>query len=446
MKIEIQDFRRYIIILLTVFTATMIILSSDSMIVHIAVLFILTVIAVLQSKFNFSHPYFWFSSFFFLYNCAYMIILIIAPQDSAAKGYNTECGFLIILALSVSLLLFNPHIYEFDYKLLPNPEKYEYDIKILGSLMWLFLIIQIVTSFILFRQGVTIKSVQWKEHNMLWIIATYCTRFNAYILAILVFMGGNLKKKIIVIIGTLAMTLFFSLLTGERDAILRLVIIFILCLAMIGKIRFKQLLIIVPVGIAGMILLNYFKYYLRTGLLNRDTFTFSNTLYEFLYSDFVDCGSNLQVLTSHPELRGCKGLGIIFADLLSSFAPARIMNLIYGNVTAWNMSEWYNDYFYRGSTWSRAFTIVGEGYVIAGAFGVVIVFSLIGILVRFLYKRACKNPYFAAVYIYSAVTIISSFRGDMATIFSFIVRTPVFLSVIIWFLKKILYREHFSNL
>lgn len=441
MIIEFNDFKRYIIIVLAFIGTLIAILFSDNMIVHLIAIMFLTAIAVYQSEFNFSHPYFWFSSFFFLYNCAYMIILIIAPSDSVAKGYNAECGLLTIVALGVSLLSFNPHIYKFDYNSLSNPEEYRYDIRVLSYLMWLFLIVQIVTSYLLFRQGVTLKSIQWKEHNMYWILATYCTRFNAYIIAILAFMGDNLKKKKTVIICALAATLFFSLLTGERDAILRLVIILVLCLAMTGRIGFKQLIIIIPAGIAGMIVLNYFKYYLRTGMLNRGTFAFSNTLYEFLYSDFVDCGSNLQVLTTHPELSGCKGFSVLFTDLLSSVLPARFMNSLFGDVSAWNMSEWYNDYFYHGSTWSRAFTLIGEGYVISGIVGVIVIFILCALLIRYLYRNSCDNPYFAAVYIYSAVTIISSFRGDMATVYSYIIRTPLFLLVIIWFIKKIAYRS-----
>lgn len=440
MTVIYKDFKRYLFILFSFIGALIAILVSNAMIVHLLAILFLTAIAVFQSKFNFSHPYFWFSAFFFLYNCAYMIILIIAPFDSTAKGYNPECGLLIVIALGTALLVFDPHVNKYDYQALSNPESFKNDISILSFLMWTFLIIQIVATLLLYRQGVTEKSVQWKDRNMFWIIATYCTRFNAYIIAILIFMGDNLKRKKLVVICALVSTLFFSLLTGERDAILRLVIILILCLAMTGKIGFKQLIVLIPAGIAGMILLNYFKYFLRTGVLNRGTFVLSNTIYEFLYSDFVDCGSNLQVLTSHPELSGCKGVGVLITDLMSSFIPASIMNRLFGDVSEWNMSEWYNNYFYKGSTWSRAFTIVGEGYVISGVIGVIVVFVIVSLLIRFLYKNSCRNPYYAAFYIYSAVTIISSFRGDLATIYTYVVRTPVFLLILICLVKKFVYR------
>lgn len=439
MTIRLNDFIRYAAIMLAFFGATVIALSSDSLIVHLTSIFFLTVVAIVQSGFNLSHPYFWFSSFFFLYNCAYMIILLIAPLDSAAKGYNAECGLLIVASLGTVLLMFPPHIYRYNYKSLLNPEKYKYDISLLSSLMWLFLFIQVITSLILCGTGVTSKATQWLEHNMYWILATYCTRFNTYIIAVLTFMGDNLKKKKLLLLCTFFATLFFSLLTGERDAILRLTIVLLLCLALIGKIRLRQLLIIVPAGITGMITLNYFKYYLSTGLMNRGTFALRNTLYEFLYSDFVDCGANLQVLTSYPELSGYKGFSVIFTDLLSSFIPTRFMNQIFGDVTMWNMSEWYNNYFYHGSTWSRAFTLVGEGYIIAGICGVVVISCLVGLLIRYLYKKSGKSPYYAAVYIYTAVTVISAFRGDMATIYVYLIRTPLFLLILIWFIKKILY-------
>lgn len=437
MLIEQRNLYRYIRIVIAVIVSIMIVANTNSMVIHLFVIMTISFMAVIESKFNFSHPYSWFSVFFFLYNCAYSIILIIAPWDSAAKGYDSLSSVLIVTALAVSLIVNNPGIKQYDYTSLPNPEFYNLDIQLLNGIMVGFTILQLVCIILLKGQGITSKSEQWMVHNMFWIVATYCTRFNTYILAILVFMGDNLKKRWKIITFSAILTLYFSLLTGERDAILRMVIVLIIALAMIGKIKFRQLIIIGPAGVASMIALNYFKYYLSTGSMNRDTFTLANTLYEFLYSDFVDCGSNLQTLIN-SDMAGCQGFSCIFKDILSSVFPSSIMNGLFGNTTNWNVSEWYNNYFYAGSTWNRAFTLVGEGYVMGGILGVIVLFLILGLLIRSLYKRSDRSPYFAAIYVYGAVAIISAFRGDASTIFSYIIRVPIFVTVILWAIKNVI--------
>ena len=440
MKIKYNDFKKYIILLITFLLSIFIILISDSMCTHLCSILFLASVAVIESQFNFSHPYFWYSSFFFLYNCAYMIILIIAPNDAIAKGYNKECSILIGIALGVTLLVMNPNVKKINYNRLSDTYKYNYDIKQLYLLMTFFLFIQLICVFLLQKQGVTSKTLQWKEHNIFWIIATYCTRFNTFITAVLIFMGENLKKHKMLLLSVLGATLYFSLLTGERDAILRLIIVLILCFSMMGIIGFKQLLIIVPIGIIIMIALNYFKYFLTTGVLNRGSFTLSKTLYEFLYSDFVDCGSNLQVIISKGGLEGSKGFGLLIYDLISSIVPVRFMNMMFGNVSNWNVSEWYNNLFYSGSTWNRAFSLVGEGYVMGGIIGVVILFFVIGTIVRIMYKKSSKNPYYAAIYIYCAVSIVGAFRGDSGSIYSYLVRGPLFVVCILG-IKKYLFKH-----
>lgn len=444
MLIKRSDLLKYLRIVASIIVALVIISFTSNMLVHLCVLIIITGISVIESKFNMSHPYFWFSAFFFLYNCAYMIILVIAPNDSVAKGYNSFTSILILVALATVLLVNNPHIKRYDYSKLTNPQFYNIDIQLLNCLLTIFVIIQLICTLVLHRSGVTSKSEQWMVHNMFWIIATYCSRFNTYILAVLVFMGDNLKKRWRIVLLSIFLTLYFSLLTGERDAILRIVIILLLSLAMIGKIHFKQLIVLTPICVTGMIALNYFKYYLSTGNMNRGAFALSNTLYEFLYSDFVDCGSNLQVVVN-ADLAGTQGIGGIFKDIISAVLPSSAMNTIFGGVTGWNVSEWYNDYFYRGSIWNRAFTLVGEGYVMASLAGVILLFVIIGLIIRLLYKNSDHSPYYAAIYIYTAVAIISAFRGDASTIFSYLIRVPILITIFLWILKNILYTKEVSN-
>lgn len=394
-----------------------------------------TIYSVYISKFRFENPWFSFSLFFFLYNCAYSIIIYINPSDPIYHGYESRSIYIIILSLLMTLLPISTvsRLYSFNQQ----ESSYILDERILRKVLMILLILQFISIGILQLQGVTTKATQWENHNNFWIIATYCTRYSTYILSVLLFISGSFKKYKLIFILLALSTFYFSLLTGERDAILRFVLVVAFSLIMLRKISRKNLLILIPCGVFAMIILNYFKYYLTTGELNRDTFTFSNTLYEFLYSDFVDCGSNLQMVIS-SGMDSFLPFTYAIADFLSAILPSGLMNFIFGDVYNWNVSEWYNNYFFYEATWNRAFSLVGEAYVIGGLIGIVFFFFCLGLFIRILQNKSYKSPYWAALYVYVIVAIIASFRGDASTFISYMIRVPILIMFVIASLKKLL--------
>lgn len=438
MRVNKRDISKWLVFLISLVIGCIGISLSTSIYSHLCIIVILVVLCVIISNFNFSHPLFWFSIFFFLYACAYMMIIMMYPNDALAKGYDRNSALLILISLGVTALCagMGEHIYK--YEELKNPEQYWFDLQILNILFTIFCLILFVCVAVLRLQGVTSKQIQWEQHNLFWVFAAYSTRFLVFIVALLLFMGEEKRRTRNKIIIATVLIGVYSMSTGERDGLLRLIILLLLALSMLGLIRKSRLIIIGVAGFAMMILMNYLKYFFSTGVLNVDFLAKGNIWYAFLYSDFADCGSNLQTLLNHPELNGIKGFSVIVSDFLSAFLPSRLMNNIYGDITGWNVSEWYNDYFFRGSSWSRAFTIIGEGYLIGGTIGVIVVFVLLGLLIRWLYKNSGNSPYYAALYVYGAATIISSFRGDLSSVFQGLVRIPVILIFIMWVAKKII--------
>ena len=137
-----------------------------------------------------------------------------------------------------------------------------------------------------------------------------------------------------------------------------------------------------------------------------------------------------------PVLEGCRGYSQIFIDIFASVCPGSLLNTIFGSEINWNCSEWYNYYFFQNSTYSRAFTLVGEGYVIDGIVGVFILFFVIGTFINWMYKKSNSGVIWSALYMYTSISMISSFRGDAAAILSSIIRIPLFVHCILWFMKK----------
>lgn len=436
MLIKKENFKRYFYVFSTLMLALLLIIVSNNILFHLGVIITLVVLVILVSKLNFSHPYFWFSVFFFLYNCAYMVIITIEPNDILANGYNKQSSILIVIGLGITLLSIGTRTHLYDYKKLAYPEKYNFDLSLIKYFFVILLLILLFCIVVLQIQGVTSKSEQWISHNIFWVVGTYCTRFITFIVSLRLFINiDKLGTKKMILVASLLIGVF-SLMTGERDALLRLLIILILGLAMLNILRGKHLIIIAPLGMAVMIIMNYLKYFFSTGELNKSFLSNGNLLYAFLYSDFADSGSNLQVLLSQHGLEGSQGYSVIFKDVLSSVVPSNIMNSLFGGITNWNVSEWYNDYFYRGSTWNRAFTLIGEGYLIDGVIGVVVLFLLVGLLIKWMYKKSGSSPYYAALYIYGVASIVASFRGDIASILSGIIRIPVFFIIITWLIKE----------
>lgn len=437
MEINKNVFLKWVTLFILMFLSIFAVDCTNSIVAHLIIIIAFAAVAIFMSNLNFSHPYFWFTAFFFLYNCAYMMILVIAPGDQLAKGYDKMSAILTIISLGVTLLCCGSEVQLFDYSEMQDYNRYKFDISLLDNVFYFFSFLLLLSSTILQLQGVTSKAEQWAAHNMFWIIATYCTRFIVFIIALYIFMGDDIEKNSKKIVIASVLIGVFSFMTGERDALLRLLIVLLLALSMVGKIKKRHLFILAPAGVGVMILMNYLKYFFSTGQLNKDFLSMGSILYAFLYSDFADCGSNLQMLLNHPELKGILGYTTIFKDLLSAVLSGGMMNSIFGEQIAWNVSEWYNDYFYRGSSWSRAFTMIGEGYVIGGIIGVCAIFVILGFVIRWMYKKSTNSPYYAAFYVYGASSIIAAFRSDFGSIFQALIRIPVFLLVCLWLVKHL---------
>ncbi len=434
-----SDVKRWVAILSVTLLQIMIIELINGVLLHILLILAFVVLAVFMSKFDFSHPFFWFSAFHFLYACAYMIILVIAPGDSMAIGYNKTASVMIVLSLGVTLLCCSSvtAIKRECYIEMRDYRRYKGDIKLLKTIYYMLAILFVVCTLILKFQGVTSKAEQWEAHNMFWSVASYCTRFMVFINAIVLFLGDTRKNNIKLIIISFVLLCFFSLLTGERDAVLRLAIVVMFSLSMLGIIRLKHLLIMGPLFVLGMMLLNMFKYYFSTGSINDVSFERGQIIYSFLYTDFVTCGYNIHMLLGTPATKGILGYGTLIEEMILAVVPSGVLNSILGSGKVENASSWYNNYFFAGSSWSRDFSLIGEGYVIGGIVGVIVLFIIIGLLIRWMYRNSVKSPYAASFYAYGAGVIIAGFRGDAYSIFQSLFRIPILMLIMIWCLKHL---------
>lgn len=422
----------------------LIMFMPNSIRVHTAIMIVLAVVAVLYSGLKLDNPFCWFPLFFCLYNCSYWLLVQISPIDELVVGYSGMNAILVITAFAVTLVFAMPRRQKAC--LLVQDTFSQLDKKIWDWLFYCFLIALFVCVLVLLAHGVTSKQEQWESRNMSWILATYFTRFLVFLDSCFVINLGSRKKGLWKIALSGVAIAWFSLCTGERDALLRFLICLVMSFSMVGKIKPRLLFLLAPVGFAIMIASAYLKYFFSTGEVNSSLFSSGSLLYAFLYSDFAPCGSNLQVVLNHPDVKGVLGWGQIVRDLCSSFMPNSLLIKLFG--ADWNASEWYNVYFFPGASWNRAFSLVAEGYVIGGVLGVAVIFAFIGVVVRKMHEMSRKGPWQAGIYVYGIASIASSFRGDLASFFQAFFRGPIFIFVVVWISKLLLsfWRKGKSNL
>ena len=387
------------------------------------------------SKFEIDHPYFWFTSFFSLYNVAYLIIYLFYKKDRIIVGYSKE--YIIILIIGLLSFLLSSGMKRYPYENRENILcKKKYIRFLLEYLLYLFIIICFICIFKFTDRGFTSKQQMWEVYDTYYIIGAYCTRYITLIISLFIVSGIPLKKIRLKIFLSILIVLIYSLFTSERDAIFRIILVIFFSFFIKKYLRKKSIFIFIPLGIFFMIMMTYLKYYFVNGSLDNKYLNSSyQIIYLFLYSDFAQCGANFQILLNNPFTKGIFNILIIFSSLVGAILPARISQILFNGV--YNTSVWYNNTFFPNSSWNRDFSLIGEGYLIGGKYGVVFLFFILGIITRIIYKFSSKSEYNMSFYIYFLVGFISAFRSNLLSLFSSVVRIPLSLFFLLYIFDKI---------
>lgn len=406
-------------------------LYFDNVFYHICIIWALAVLAMYLVNFDLLHPYCWFSGSFALYSSAYAIICYYYPFDSI--GYKTDNLLLSLVAMSSFLLTIGCRIVDNTNVTSFYISEDENNVKKIKLLLKIIALIMLVSEFQLLGTDYSHKNEMLADRNIFFLIGAYGARFFSFyfIIDTILSYKKSLKKVLPGIIFYSIIILLFSLFTGERDAIFRHILIMVLVLWSMKIIGRFELLYIIPTGIIGMILISYFKYYFVSGVVAETySLTTGDILYSFLNADFAENGRNIQVLINQLWTNGSQNYFLFITDMFTPFFPSN---------TFFNVAEWFNDTFYAGS-YSRAFSLVGEGYLIGGYLGVIILFVLNGCLVKFIYNNCNKNIWWFASYIYIITLVIMSFRSSLGTIFIGLFRIIGVALLFAFFVKRIRWR------
>jgi len=431
-----KDLFRYCLLLITIAVSFLMVLISENPTIHVLGFWLSVGAGVLITKLDLTHPLFWFSSSFGLYSTGYSLIYILGyPANS---GYSKENTLLALVALSVVVLVVGVKKYDSynffesrNYNLMSrNGNK-----QITEFILIVLLLVLLISVAILFRTPFNHKNEMLAGRNIFFVLGAYSARFLTLYISfyLLLFIDKDRRKTKFFMIFSGFAVILFSLFTGERDAMFRFLIVIIVSLFTAKKISKRMLMILVPIGMFALIVGRYFKYYFVSGITNTSIKS-QSFIYNFLTSDFHAAGENLQILINNTWTESYHGFSLILIDLISPFIPGGYFE---------NVGTWFNDTFYPGS-YSRAFTLLGEGYVIGGTLGIIALFIILGVGIKILYKNSTKNIYWLVLYIYSIPTIITSFRSTLGTITIAIIRIAL-LSIAIHYIARVLIRGRIKS-
>jgi len=207
------------------------------------------------------------------------------------------------------------------------------------------------------------------------------------------------------------------LISGHRNIVFRYILILVLLYdTMWEKIGKIKLLIATFVLILISTVSNDYKMYLLKSNNNGIIETNTDLLYTFFGSELRTPSENLStVLMSVPsEIDFFYGETFIW-DISQGLS----IGFISSRTNFQNTSVWFTKTFFP-SIWDLGggvgFTLVGTAFINFGLFGVIAIFSLLGMINKVLYKKSSYSAWWFVLYINFIPIVIYSIRSDFSVL------------------------------
>lgn len=382
-------------------------------------IFLTAVIVVMGG--DFFHPYVWFLGAHILYSTAYPILYYMNIRTN--RGYSSEPLFMSSLAILFFVLVVPAK--RIEAQLLDKSHEAK---KLNKSYLHILTIIITLSAFAIKILGYSNKKEIYGSSSffteVLSLVLIYINVFTLESCNMLSYENMIDKKTTIeIFIATFSITIF----TGERDLFFRLSLIVILMLYFFGKIEKKSLILILCIFVILIPLSWKFKYFFLSGQLVDKSYDngIKSVIENFLTGEFESASRNLQNLVNNKNI----SMGVMkgktyISDITRIFGYA-----------PYSAQRWHQNTFYATSSTGQGFTLVGEGYINFGYFGVIIEYIIVGLFIRVLYLNNNKNIYTLFIYISCIPIFIYANRADLSNVFSPFVR-HVLLSAYIYNILK----------
>lgn len=389
--------KSYILLGSSIIISGIFLYKSDSILTNILSLVFLAVCAASIVRFNLSHPFVWYSGFFTLYATGYPILLLFG--EYVEFGYSKELIFLHWLALTTFLLIVGPKTVNDNTKA-KLPKFSSESVKYIYAALTFVLIL-----FVLFlgSQDFSSKSELASSGSVFVYLGMRAALVYILITTMELINGlsenGKYNFKVVTVTLVVLAAIFF--ISAERDLLLRYILgLFFLYYIFIYKKENRRKLIAIVVSMAILIPISRSIKYL--GMRGEVESIGGNILAEIIKSEFHTQARNVQAILNSGNYEGYfKG-----ETFVTSFTR------LFG-VSDFSTMSWFNETFFPDRISGVGFSLVGEGYLNFGYLGVVLMFLIIGLVIRTLYLRSGKSIYSMVAYLMMIPISIYTIRADL---------------------------------
>jgi hypothetical protein len=232
----------------------------------------------------------------------------------------------------------------------------------------------------------------------------------------------------ILIATTVALSLGGLLIAGERDMVIRVIVVVVFLLhALYRRIKAGELAALFFLGLLILTVSAQFRNLMLE--TNPMPYSFQDPTQEIIGGEFAAAGMNLEGVIEEMQHEDFFWGETLWWDVKRVFIPGFME---YPTTTP---GRWYNQRRFPvllAHGGGRGFTVVGEGYMNFGPVGVIIWFIMLGLMVKKLYFRAGRSGFWFVTYIVSTTLFLYVIREDFANLFSQMLKHIVFPLVVIY--------------
>ena len=430
-KNKYQDIIKKIILINLSLFFTLLIYVNFNIVTTLLSFITLLSISLVMVNFNIMHPYVWYLPFYTLYSISYAILYLEGTVLNNVNLFQLNNSLFIFWIGFITFIIIIP-TNEYPNRL--NLEKLKVSSRLINSILVIcFFSITIMSGYIV-SSGASSKQEIALLNNPILTLGNYAINFFvlAYTIKILQQIrernNSSINKYFIALV--LCTTLLVVLIAGERDFIVRIVVITsIVVHVMIKRISPLRILFYGIFGLGAFATLQNLKGFFISNA-QENQFIDKSIFSIILNGEFSSAGRNLYLLTEQSY----GGFFINNPTIINDLKFA-VSNLPLISLDAVVPTSWFNNLFYgsvveRGG--GKGFTFVGEGFINFGLLGTFLWMAFIAIVVRGIYKKSCSNIYWFIVYLVIIPMTVYVLRADFGIYLSFIVKyvlIPIFLLI-----------------
>ncbi len=387
--------------------ATVLLFLFNNLYCFCTINFLLIALLCARLKLDIKNPLLLFLAIFILYQISYPIL---NAMDIKVFEYCTlnDNYYIYSWIATVSFFLFYGSIENVTYK------KENITINVNKPLLKVIYIvlcaISIAASFSIIQNGYQSKyelahvsSILIKLGNI-----TY-TALIAFPLYFVLSKNMSKRGKLFILIFNFMLVLLGMFTYGERNYVFNYVIVLIIYYFTMNQVKLKKIIFIAVFSVLLLASSSSMKMLFSSSSYKSNSQD-SNIIVGFLNSDFASAGFNFNFLLNQKADSIFKGKTYIYDFLspLEDFLP----------ISQYSSTKWYTNTYWNARKTGVGFTMLGEGYINFGLFGIILQMFLLARLIKFFYSRSNKNYYYYIIYIGFISLVMYSCRQALGNIIS----------------------------